>query len=201
MLHKISSTLGFKKYILLSLSIENQGLLAIDKGRNTPNYHEDAFEAFVGAIVEDFGEKGYLYADRFVRKIIEEIVDFAEINSVNDNYKDTLVKTFVALKWPKPTFICINDSDTIHLKMFPKILVIELDLLDEKQLKCCRDYNLKVREKYKSNKDVCVIPGNQMIIGLGYGRKNIQSEQECSRQALLNLGFSFTLKENQSRLQ
>lgn len=201
MLHKISSTLGFKKYILLSLSIENQGLLAVDKGRNTPNYYEDSFEAFIGAISEDFGEMGYIYADRFTRNVIEEIVDFAELNSVNDNYKDTLVKTFVALKWPKPRFISINDSDVIHLKMFPKFITVDKGLLDDKQLLQVKDYNDKTFKKYKGREKLlltCMDP-NDLIAGIGYGRKNIQSEQECSRQALLNLGFSFTLKENQTK--
>lgn len=193
MLHKISETLDFKKYMLLSSSIENQTLLAADKGRNSPSYHEDAFEAFVGAISEDFGEMGYIYADRFVRKVIEEVVDFAEINSVNDNYKDTLVKTFVALKWPKPNFVCIDDSHSNHLKMFPKIIVIDAKLLSPEQRQCAMDYTGKVLQKFNG---AIKLDAGDVIIGFGYGRKNIQSEQECSRQALLNLGLSFTLREN-----
>jgi dsRNA-specific ribonuclease len=57
MLHKIGVTLGFKKFLLLSLQVENQTILCIERGRNTPSFYEDAFEAFIGSILVDFGEK------------------------------------------------------------------------------------------------------------------------------------------------
>ena len=55
MLHKIAVTLGFKKFLLLSLQVENSTILDIDRGRNTPSHYEDAFEAFIGSILLDFG--------------------------------------------------------------------------------------------------------------------------------------------------
>jgi dsRNA-specific ribonuclease len=191
MLHKIAQTLGFKRYLMLSLSVENQTLYAMDKGRNTPSYYEDAFEAFVGAILEDFGEDGYKYADRFVRNLIENIIDFAQLNSVNDNYKDVLVKKFIALKWPKPRFISIDETSTRYLKKYPKILVLSKSLLTKEQVECLQDYTVKIILSFKGEEKVITrhISKDLVIAGLGFGRKNIQSEQECSRQALVNLKF------------
>jgi dsRNA-specific ribonuclease len=173
------------------LSIENQTVFAIDKGRNTPSYYEDSFEAFIGAIVEDFGEIGYLYADRFVRNTIENIIDFAQLNLVNDNYKDVLVKKFVALKWKKPEFTSIKEVGPLYMNKYPKILVLEKNVLDPIQLKCLEDYTIKVILKFNYAPELITecISKDTVIAGLGYGRKNIQSEQECSKQALINLGF------------
>ena len=201
MLHQIAVTLGFKKHLLLSSSIENQTIFAIDKGRNTLNYYEDAFESFIGAISEDFGERGYIYAERFTRNVIENVVDFAELNSTNDNYKDTLVKTFVFLKWPKPTKEKkrhLDETSVLYMKTFPKILPIERKLLNQSQILCLEDYTSKVISQYPELSKYAT--NGDLIAGLGFGRKNIQSEQECSRQVLLNLGLSFCLKENTSNV-
>ena len=70
MLHQFGLTLGFKNLLLLSLQVENQTILDLDRGRNTPSYYEDAFEAFIGAIMLDFNERGYIYAERFVISVI-----------------------------------------------------------------------------------------------------------------------------------
>jgi dsRNA-specific ribonuclease len=94
MLHQFAVNLGFKKFILLSLQIENQTLLGHIRGRGTPAYYEDAFEAFLGAMMEDFKEEGYIYVERFVRNIIENVIDFAELISKNDNFKDSIQRYF-----------------------------------------------------------------------------------------------------------
>ncbi len=191
-LHKMAVALGFKKYILLSLSIENLTLLGVDMGRNTVNFYEDVFEAFVGAILVDNGEKGLVYADRFVRNVIEELVDFSELNSVNDNYKECLVKVYNTHGLGKPVFVNLEDSEKVFKKVFPKLVLVKRDLLSPSQLARVQDYTEKVLMKFKDSPEEItrVLDADTLILALGYGRKNIQSEQECCKQALVNLDFS-----------
>ncbi|KAJ3002802.1 UNVERIFIED_CONTAM: hypothetical protein HDU68_006004, partial [Siphonaria sp. JEL0065] len=91
MLYRFARFLMLGKFLLLSQQVERLTLLGPNKGRNNPKFYEDCFEAFVGAIISDFGdEEGYRYAKRFVVSIIEHIVDFAEIILCNENHKDVL---------------------------------------------------------------------------------------------------------------
>lgn len=82
--------------------------------------------------------------------------------------------------------------------MFPKILLVDTKVLSPKQLTVANDYTRMTINKYSNKKELITkyLTGSMVVIGLGYGRKSIQSEQECSRQALINLGLAFTLKEN-----
>ena len=196
MLHKFGVTLGFKKFLLLSLQVENQTILDIDRGRNTPSYYEDAFEAFIGSILIEFGEKGYVYAERFVRSIIENIIDFSEIISKNDNFKDSLQRYFQSLKWKTPTYTGLNEDGPLYRKVFTRMLV-----LNESQF---RDLNLDIQKKielynkiiiaeYKKSNPIVfgklieMYHNGNYILGIGFGRKVIASEQECARQSMLNL--------------
>jgi len=182
-LHQIGVRLGFKKYLLLSLSVENNTMLGADKGRNDSKYYENAFEAFVGAIVVDHGELGLIYANRFVVNVMENIIDFAELNSIDDNYKDIIVKMYTANKWGKPHLECFEDADTpLNLKVFPTILIVPKDILNNNQLECILDYTTKLKTKY-------TIPDNVLVAGFGTGRNTKQAQQECFKQAIINLGL------------
>jgi len=202
MLHKIGVTLGFKKFLLLSLQVENQTILCLSRGRNTPSYYEDAFEAFVGAILVDFGEYGYLYADRFVRNVIENIIDFAELISKNDNFKDSLQRYFQSLKWKTPIYISLNEEGPLYRKVFTRMLVFtneqfnEMDSIVQENIK---KYTYDILSQYKTNNpsvylkllDIC--QSEKYILGIGFGRKVTQSEQECAKQCLqiLHLDLNF----------
>jgi dsRNA-specific ribonuclease len=198
MLHKIGVSLGFKKFLLLSLQVENQTILDLDRGRNTPSYYEDAFEAFIGSILVDFGESGYLYADRFVRNVIENIIDFAELISKNDNFKDSLQRYFQSLKWKTPVYTSLNEDGPLYRKVFTRMLVFsqqhfsEMDpIIQETISKYTRD----ILEEYKRNdgaiysKLLDIYQSGNYILGIGFGRKVTQSEQECAKQCLLNLNL------------
>lgn len=202
MLHKIAVTLGFKKYLLLSLQIENQTILSCDRGRNGPSYYEDAFEAFIGSILVDFGERGYIYADRFVRNVIEEIIDFAELISKNDNWKDSIQRKFQSLKYRPPIYTSLNEDGPLYRKIFTRMLTFtdeqfnEMDPIIQDNIK---KYTNSVLCEYKQNNpaiylklfDICQ-KGNY-ILGIGFGRKVVQSEQECAKQCLqiLNLDLNY----------
>ena len=198
MLHKIGVTLGFKKFLLLSLQVENQTILDLDRGRNTPSYYEDSFEAFIGSILVDFGEIGYLYADRFVRNVIENIIDFAELISKNDNFKDSLQRYFQSLKWKTPTYTSLNEEGPLYRKIFTRMMVFtqeqfsEMDSLVQSTI---LKYTSCILEEYKINNPIVYSKlfslrqqGNY-ILGIGFGRKATNAEQECAKQCLLNLSL------------
>jgi dsRNA-specific ribonuclease len=196
MLHKIGVTLGFKKFLLLSLQVENQTILDIDRGRNTPSYYEDAFEAFIGSILLDFGERGYLYADRFVRSVIENIIDFAELISKNDNFKDSLQRYFQSLKWKTPIYCSLNEEGPLYRKVFTRMLTInsnQYESLDKAVKNMIKIYSSKMLEEYRVKnpqiyaKLITLYQKNDYIIGIGFGRKVTSAEQECAKTCLLNL--------------
>ena len=92
-LARFASFLGFGKYIIISKYVEEQG------GRNNPKLLENTFEAFIGACYRDNGGLDYdplslLLAHRFLRNVIEMTVNFGELNQVDDNYKDQLMRAF-----------------------------------------------------------------------------------------------------------
>lgn len=198
MLHKIGVALGFKRFLLLSLQIENQTILDIDRGRHTPSYYEDAFEAFIGAIVVEFGERGYVYADRFVRSVIEHVIDFAEIISKNDNFKDSLQRFFQANKWKTPVYTSLNEDGPLYRKVFTRILTITEEQCATLPLETRRKIELYTQayiQEYKTTnaqvyQKLCqLVCGNRYILGIGFGRKVVNAEQECARACMQLVGL------------
>jgi len=200
MLHKFAVTLGFKKFLLLSLQIENQTILGTgDRGRDTPSYYEDAFEAFLGAIMLDFNEYGYLYADRFVRKIIENVIDFAELISINDNFKDSLQRFFQSLKWKTPVYVNLNQTGPLYRKVFTRVLFIsetqlsELSIVQQKKVReythGCLEYYRRTCPQVYSELAAQISSGN-VVLCLGSGRKVTASEQMAAKQGLINLNLN-----------
>ena len=198
MLHKIANTLGFKRHLLLSIQVENQTIVDLDRGRNTPSYCEDSFEAFVGAILEDFGVDGYIYADRFVRSVIENIIDFAELISKNDNFKDSLQRYFQSLKWKTPIYTTVEELGPIYRRVFTRALFItnqQFTELHQTLQKKIHEVTLDILEHYKKNnkniynnllKDVY---NGSFILGIGVGRKVVNAEQECAKNCMNQLGL------------
>jgi dsRNA-specific ribonuclease len=198
MLHKIGVTLGFQEFLLLSLQVENQTVLDLDRGRMTPSYYEDAFEAILGSIMIEFGERGYLYADRFVRSVIENIIDFAEIISHNENYKDSLQRKFQSVKWNTPVYISLTEDGPLYRKVFTRMLVItgeQYDQLDKEIQKRVDKYNNSVCNQYKRSnpsafeKMFGYVKNGNYVLGIGFGRKVVQSEQSCAKQCMDIMGL------------
>lgn len=199
MLHKLGVTLGFRQFILLSLQVENQTLLDSSRGRDTGSYYEDSFEAFVGAILEDFGDKGYIYADRFIVSVIENIIDFAEIISKNDNFKDSLQRFFQQKKFESnPSYVSINEENPLYRKVFTKIVTItknDLSQLDKNIQENIMSYTVRILEHYKINNPQIYMNllelynQDKYILGIGHGRKVNQAEQNCAKEGMLNLNL------------
>jgi dsRNA-specific ribonuclease len=196
MLHKIGVTLGFKEFLLLSLQVENQTILDLDRGRATPSYYEDSFEAFIGSILLDFEEDGYIYADRFVRSVIDNIIDFAELISKNDNFKDSLQRYFQSLKWQTPKYMSLNEEGPLYRKVFTRMLsftkdqYLSMDPIVQNNIKI---YTSTILEEYKIknplvfNKLFDLYQQENYILGIGFGRKVTNAEQDCAKQCLINL--------------
>lgn len=202
MLHKFAVTLGFKKFLLLSLQIENQTLLDLDRGRNTPSYYEDAFESFLGAIMEDFEEHGYIYAERFLRNIIENVIDFAELISKNDNFKDSLQRFFQSLKWKTPVYQNINEEGPLYRKIFTRMLTIsqeQFNVLDTFQQSNIIQYTEESLSHYKKvsiqiySTLFSIVSQGNYILCIGTGRKVVNAEQEAAKKGLeiLNLDQNY----------
>lgn len=207
MLHKIGDIMGFKKFILLSLQVENQTILNTCIGRNTPSFYEDVFEAFIGAIFEDFGIDGYYYAEKFVVNVLENVVDFSELNSTNDNYKDSLQRYFQTLKLKPPTYIqIIKEKNTpVYRSTFTSIILITyqqfllLEPVIQFKLKNYTENFLVYLNKINNNIDsefkkmiVLKIKEQSYVLGIGSGKKIIDSCQKTAQQCLLNLNLDLT---------
>ena len=198
MLHKFAHTLGFKEFLLLSLQVENLTILDTDRGRNNKSYYEDAFEAFVGAIIEDFGDYGVIYAERFIINIIESIVDFSELILVNENWKDSLQRYYQKNSWKTPTYSTLCDDGPLYRKIFTRYTVItndqfkELDLDIQNKL---RQFNKDLVQYYNQdsislNKLTLVSKNNSYVLAIGYGKVVKNAEQECAKNGLLMLKLS-----------
>jgi dsRNA-specific ribonuclease len=198
MLHRIAVNLGFKKYLLLSLQIENQTILDADRGRNTPSYYEDAFESFLGSIMEDFGESGYVFAERFLRNIIENIIDFAELISKNDNFKDSLQRFFQSLKWKTPVYTNLNQEGPLYRKVFTRLLYIsneQFSELSNNQQKSIKKYTSESLLYYQVSfpeifkELIKKVNDGHYILCIGSQRRVVSAEQMAAKQGLENLGL------------
>jgi len=83
----LSRKIGLAKYLLIAEYLE------IDSnGRDNENNLEDCFEAFVGAMIEEFDDDRLCYT--FIVNVIEEHVDMAQLIMRNNNHKDTLMRYY-----------------------------------------------------------------------------------------------------------
>lgn len=89
-LARLARYLKLQNHILLSTYMEEES-----NGRDNPKVLEDAFEAFIGAMVEDLGKdeyEGYKICYKFIIKLFEKVIDFAEVIKRDNNYKDKLMR-------------------------------------------------------------------------------------------------------------
>jgi len=194
MLHQFGVTLGFKKYLLLSLQVENQTLLGHDRGRGTPSFYEDAFEAFIGSIVLDLG---YQHAERFVVSVIENVIDFAELISKNDNYKDSLQRVFQRSKNQPPVYSALTENGPLYRKIFTRMLVVteeHYSTFDENIQNTIKRFTQDLLDYYKQHNPEAFMTlfnlynEGKLVLGIGQAKKVVNAEQECAKQCMINLG-------------
>ena len=92
-LSKMAKFLEMQQYIIMSEHVEKAC-----NGRSNAKILEDAFESFLGSLMEDFGNdescRGYMIANKFIINCIESSIDITELILNDDNYKDRLMKYF-----------------------------------------------------------------------------------------------------------
>jgi dsRNA-specific ribonuclease len=109
-LSNLGYAIGLNKYVLISKYIE------INNGRvNNQAIVEDAFEAFMGALMLD---AGFDVCDKFMISLMEEEVDFAQLLHEETNFKDILLQYFHKERYEDPTYGLLDISGPDHKRMF-----------------------------------------------------------------------------------
>jgi len=160
-LSKLALSLEFNKFLIISKHIE-----IICSGRKNSRILEDSFEAFIGAMMNDFGAtneaEGYSICSKFIINIIEQKVDITELIMTDDNFKDQLMRYYQKKfngKFPiyeqKTIITTIGDNGIANKK-----------------------FHMFVRD----------VDNN--IIGEGIARSKKEAEQKAANAALMHFGIS-----------
>lgn len=194
MLYRFARFLGLGQHILLSNQVEKLTNIGPNKGRNNPKLYEDTFEAFIGAIIQDFGDElGYRYAKRFIIGIIEYIIDFSELILCNENFKDSLQRYFQSKKWANPVYIDLCDSGPSHAKSFVKGVFIKIEYFNELEdtiQNVIKNYQDSISPSCKKAVQQYNEFNNTFLVGLALAPKKSIAEQNSSSVAMGNLNIS-----------
>ena len=201
MLYRFARFLMMGKFILLSSQVDRLTAMGSNKGRNNPRLYEDVFEAFIGAIIEDFQEPddpvaGTKYAYRFIISIIEHTVDFADLVLNHENFKDTLQRYFQSLKWSNPVYIDLLESGPAHTRQFTKGIFLQRSYLAELPLdvqeRVLRYHTDQLRMQIPKTEEAIRHHSEKtesVIIGTAEANKKSVAEQNASAIALCCLGI------------
>lgn len=160
-LSKLALSLNFDKYLIISKHIE-----IICNGRKNARILEDSFEAFIGAMMEDFGStneiEGFDICNSFIINLMEQKIDITELIINDDNFKDQLMRFYQKKyngKFPiyeqKTIITSINDNGITNKK-----------------------FHMFVRDN------------DNNIIGDGIARSKKEAEQKAAKAALMHFGIS-----------
>ena len=159
-LSKLALYLNFDKHLIISKHIE-----IICNGRKNARILEDSFEAFIGAMMNDFGSsneaEGFDICNTFIRNIIEQKIDITELIINDDNYKDQLMRYYQKMFGGK----------------FPKY--------EQKNLITTVTDNGIVNKKFQ----MIVRDNDNIIIGEGIARSKKEAEQKAAKNALMHFGI------------
>jgi len=160
-LSKLALALNFDKYIIISKHIE-----VICNGRKNSRILEDAFEAFIGAMMNDFGSKndndGVAICSTFIINMIEQKIDITELIINDDNYKDQLMRYYQKN---------YNGKFPIYEQMNLITTVNENGLINKK-------FHMFVKDN------------DGVIIGEGIAHSKKDAEQKAAKNALMHFGIS-----------
>jgi len=160
-LAKLALYLNFDKYLIVSKHIE-----IICNGRKNSRILEDSFEAFIGAMMNDFGvnneAEGFNICNTFIINIIEQKIDLTELIINDDNFKDQLMRYYQKKyngKFPiyeqKTLITSVNENGITNKK-----------------------FHMFVRDT------------DNNIIGDGIARSKKEAEQKAAKAALMYFGIS-----------
>ena len=156
-LSKLALFLNFDKYLIVSKHIE-----IICNGRKNSRILEDAFEAFIGAMMNDFGVDGYNICSTFIINIIEKKIDITELIINDDNFKDQLMRYY----------------QKKYNGKFP--------IYEQKNLITTVGDNGIVNKRFH----MFVRNNDNAIIGEGVARSKKEAEQKAAKAALMHFGIS-----------
>ena len=160
-LSKLALYLNFDKYLIISKHIE-----IICNGRKNARILEDSFEAFIGAMMSDFGSKdeseGFDLCNTFIINIMQQKIDITELIMNDDNFKDQLMRFYQKKfngKFPKyeqkTIIVSVNENGIANKK-----------------------FHMFVRDN------------DNNIIGEGIARSKKEAEQKAAKNALMHFGIS-----------
>ena len=160
-LSKLGLALNFDKYMIISKHVE-----VICNGRKNAKLLEDCFEAFLGAMINDFKKnkslgEAYELVNRFLLNIIEKYIDITDLILIDDNYKDQLMRYFQKEfngEYPKYEQLSVENN------------VSSSGVSNRKFHTCVKD-----------------LDGN--IIGEGIAKAKRESEQKAAENALKHYGM------------
>ena len=106
---KMARFINLQKFCIISSFVEKTN------GRNTDKLMEDTFEAFVFSIFLDLGEQK---CNEFIIKLIENTIDFAQINYEDINHKHQLLEFFQKHWKMTPIYKKIYEIGSPHNKTY-----------------------------------------------------------------------------------
>lgn len=197
----LGEKLGFRELLMISSHIERIS------GRKNPRFLEDIFESFVGVLYKD--QKSDLnVCKKFLLGVYDEFINIEDLINNNDNYKDSILRYFHQQSWGHPVYRTIYHTGNVYCREFTTILVIKKDLFtNEKSLKfvkrqqeiinivkkdsndmiCNKDAGKDDENCYKTLMDLL---NDHILLGMGRNTTKKQSEQDCSKDCLINLDVS-----------
>lgn len=163
--------LGLHKHILTSNKILGIGNGVNDKRMINDRVLEDAFEAFIGAIYLDLG---YKYAELFIKRLVDTMVDFNEILK-DDNYKDILMRYTQAYGYELPVYkeIIRNVTDSEDSSKFTMSVQL-VPLADRNEI------------SGNEIKDICYGSGNSKKEAEQNAAKNLCSLLDSNLKHIIN---------------
>ena len=120
MLAHLSRIAGFGERLVLSQQVDD------NKGRDNVKLLEDGFEAFIGAMFDDFNSIkiktdkigggtgiGYQVVEQWLTGIIEDNIDFSDLISHQDNHKERLIRFMQSRFGVHPKFVLTSDTENV----------------------------------------------------------------------------------------
>ena len=193
-LSELGSKLGFKEYILISSHMDKI------KGRDNSRFLEDIFESFIGILYKDQHSNIEL-CRRFLIGIYIEHIDFDSIIKNNINYKATILQYFHTKEYSHPVYTNIYHMYPVYNRVFVSLVFIPKALYDNNPIEGInvseiQDKILQVIKTDCSNAEIsdtqaynntCKMMKDGILLGIGRGGTKKISEQECSKNFLLNI--------------
>jgi len=177
-LANLALRLNFKKFILISSHVERIS------GRDNIRLSEDIFEAFMAAMYLD-QNRDLSICKKFLLGVYMEFIDFNELITVNTNFKDSLLRLFQVNGWKFPVYTVVSSKE---LKTFITVVLLskEFENISDKIYKNQNNIIKKVKENF----DILKLDlEKNVILGIGQSNTKKNSEQECSKDCLINLNI------------